>query len=298
MRVAPSVDQTMLDSRVTAWVIRPAGEAGLMRQAGTGMGRREGLMLLAATVLTACAPRSSAEAPPIDLFAAASLREVLDALAADHLQRSGRTVRVTYAGSAQLARQIEQGAPADLFISADEVWMDWLQARNLIETATRQRVAGNTLVLIVPAGSDVAPVDLGSVVALDERLGDGRLAMADVSVPAGRYGQQALTHLGLWSGVEHRLAPGDSVRAALALVARGEAPLGVVYATDARAEPGVRAVATFPADSHEPIVYPAARLRRVQGGGDAMAAQAFLDLMASAEGQAVFRRFGFTRPPV
>lgn len=269
-----------------------------MRQAGTRIGRREGLMLLAAMALTACTPRKTAGPPPIDLFAAASLREVLDALAADHLRQTGRTVRITYAGSAQLARQIEQGAPADLFVSADEAWMDWLDERGRIETATRRRVAGNGLVLIAPIATPDTPVDLGSARGLEERLGNGRLAIADASVPAGRYGKQALTHLGLWSSVERRLAPGDSVRAALALVARGETPLGVVYATDARAEPGVRVVASFPDTSHLPIVYPAARLRRVQGGGDSVAAQAFLDLMSSAEGQAVFRRFGFTRPPV
>ncbi len=269
-----------------------------MGQAGTGMGRREGLMLLAATVLTACAPRRVAGLPPIDLFAAASLREVLDALAAVYLRQSGRTIRATYAGSAQLARQIAQGAPADLFVSADEAWMAWLDERGLVESATRTRVAGNGLVLIAPVGAADASVDLTSALALERRLGDGRLALADVSVPAGRYGQQALTHLGLWASVEDRLAPGDSVRAALALVARGEAPLGVVYATDALAEPRVRVVATFPSASHVPIVYPAARLRRSPGGGDAVAAQAFLDLMSSAEGQAVFQRFGFSRPPV
>mgnify|MGYP003677136951 CR=1 FL=1 len=255
-------------------------------------------MLLAAGVLAACTPRDVAGPPPIDLFAAASLREVLDALAADYLTQTGRTVRITYAGSAQLARQIDQGAPADLFVAADEAWMDWLDARGRVERATRRRVAGNTLVLIAPVGTDDAPVDLGSDVALDERLGDGRLAVADATVPAGRYGRQALTRLGLWTGVEHRLAPGDSVRAALALVARGEVPLGVVYATDARAEPRVRVVATFPAGSHAPIVYPAARLRRSQGGGDAAAAQAVLDRMSGADGQAVFQRFGFTRSPV
>ena len=269
-----------------------------MRQADTGMGRREGLILLAASVLTACTARGAGEVPPIDLFAAASLREVLDALAADHLQRTGRIVRITYAGSAQLARQIAQGAPADLFVSADESWMDWLDARGLVETATRRRVAGNELVLVAPTGTPADAVDLTSPTALERRLGNGRLAMADDSVPAGRYGRQALIQLGLWSRVEDSLAPGDSVRAALALVARGEVPLGIVYATDALAEPAVRVVATFPATSHVPISYPAARLKRPQGGGDPVAAQAFLDRMSSAEGQAVFRRFGFNRPPV
>lgn len=253
-------------------------------------------MLAVATVLTACTPRKPGDSP-IDLFAAASLREVLDALAAHHLQRTGRTVRITYAGSAQLARQIDQGAPADLFVPADEAWMDWLDGRGRIETATRRPIAGNRLVLIAPVGTAEVPVDLGSAEALERRLGDGRLAIADAGVPAGRYGQQALTGLGLWASVEHRLAPGDSVRAALALVARGEAPLGVVYATDADAEPRVRVVATFPATSHVAIVYPAARVRRSSGSGDPLAAQAFLDLMSSPEGQAMFQRFGFTRPP-
>ena len=267
-----------------------------MGQAGTGMGRREGLMLFAASVLTACAPRPVPGPPPVDVFAAASLREVLDALATVHRQQTGRMVRVTYAGSAQLVRQIDQGAPADVFVSADEAWMDWLDARGRVEGPTRTAIAGNVLVLIAPIGTTAAPLDLTSATALAWRLGDGRLAMADASVPAGRYGQQALTHFGLWSGIEDRLAPGDSVRAALALVARGETPLGVVYATDARAEPRVRVVATFPPSSHAPILYPAARLRRRQGG-DPEAAQAFLDLMSSAGGQAVFRRFGFTRLP-
>ena len=269
-----------------------------MRQAGTGMVRREGLLLLAAGFLTACSPPEVPGLPPIDLFAAASLREVLDAVAADFQQRTGRTVRATYAGSAQLARQIEQGAPADLLVSADEAWMDWLVERDLIEPDTRRRIAGNGLVLIAPIGSPDVAVDLTSAAALTDRLGDGRLAIADVGVPAGRYGREALTHLNLWPGVKDRLAPGDSVRAALAMVARNEAPLGLVYATDARAEPGVRVVATFPAASHVPISYPAARLRRSQGGGDAVAAQAFLDHVSSVSGQAVFQRFGFTRPPV
>ncbi len=268
-----------------------------MRQSGTGIGRRQGLMLLAATVLTACSPRQAAGLLPIDVFAAASLREVLDAVAADFLQRTGRTVRTTYAGSAQLARQIDQGAPADLFVSADEAWMDWLDERSLVERETRRRIAGNSLVLIAPIGSNDAPVDLTSATALAGRLGDGRLAIADIGVPAGRYAQEALTHLNLWTNIKDRVAPGDSVRAALAIVARNEAPLGVVYATDALAETRVRVVATFPATSHVSIVYPAARLRRSQGGGDAVAAQAFLDHISSAQGQAVFRRFGFTRPP-
>ena len=269
-----------------------------MTKAGAGIGRRTGLMLLAATAVAACAPRRPAGTAPIDLFAAASLREVLDAAVADYRSRAGRTVRATYAGSAQLARQIDQGAPADLFIPADEVWMDWLDRRGLIVTTARRDLASNRLVLIAPASASGTTIDLASPAAMTARLGKGRLAMAEAAVPAGRYGQEALTRLDLWETVEDRLAPADDVRAALALVARGEAPLGLVYATDARVEPRVRVVATFPAASHAPIVYPAAPVRRPDGAGDPEGAQAFLDVLTGVEGQALFRRFGFTPAPV
>jgi molybdate transport system substrate-binding protein len=269
-----------------------------MTRAGASLGRRGALVLLAATALTACAPRRPAEAPLIDLFAAASLREVLDAAVAEHQQRTGRIVRATYGGSAKLARQIAQGAPADLFISADEGWMDWLGQRGLVDAAALLRLASNTLVLVAPVSASGDPVDLTSPADFMERLGEGRLAIADSSTPAGRYGEQALARLGVWSGVKDRRAPGDDVRAALSLVARGEVPLGLVYATDARAEPRVRVVATFPPSSHEPIVYPAATVRRRDGAGDPAAAQAFLDMLAGAEGKALFRRFGFAPAPV
>lgn len=271
-------------------------ETGIMQKAG--IGRRKGMMLLAATALVACAPRRRAGPAPIDLFAAASLREVLDAAVADHRRRSGRTVRATYAGSAQLARQIEQGAPADLFVSADEVWMNWLEQRGRIEPATRRRLASNSLVLIAPVATRVTSVNLASPTDLAARLGDGRLAIAEANVPAGRYGREALTRLNLWRSIEHRLAPGDDVRAALAMVARGAAPLGVVYSTDARAEPRVRVVATLPAASHTPIIYSAAPVQREDGAGDPAAAKAFLDFLDGADGQALLRRFGFAPAPV
>lgn len=254
-------------------------------------------MLLGATVLAACAPRRSGGQSPIDVFAAASLREVLDAAAGDHDRRSGRPVRSSYAGSAQLARQIAAGAPADVFIPADWVWMDWVERRGLIVSGTRRLIAANRLVLVAPAGSGGGPLDLESPQALGQRLGDGRLAMAEPSVPAGRYGQAALTRLDLWSGVRDRIAPTTDVRAALALVARDEAPLGIVYATDARVEPRVRVVATFPIASHPPIVYPAALVRREDGQGDPAGAQAFLDSLAGPQGQALFQRFGFAPAP-
>jgi molybdate transport system substrate-binding protein len=255
-------------------------------------------MLLAATALAACTPRRGTGPVPVDLFAAASLREVLHAAIVDHQRRSGRTVRAIYAGSAQLARQIEQGAPADLFISADEAWMDWLEQRGLTEPEARRRLASNSLVLIAPATAPATSVNLASPTDLAARLGDGRLAIAEANVPAGRYGREALTRLNLWRSVEDRLAPGDDVRAALALVARGEAPLGVVYATDARAEARVRVVATFPATSHPLIAYSAAPVQRQDGAGDPAAAKAFLDFLDGADGQALFRRFGFAPAPV
>ncbi|WP_396595621.1 molybdate ABC transporter substrate-binding protein [Brevundimonas sp. R86498] len=254
-------------------------------------------MLLGAGGLAACTPRDRNRAPRIDLFAAASLREVLDAAVAEHAQRSGGIVRVSYAGSAQLARQIAGGAPADLFIPADEVWMDWAEERGLIVPGTRRPLAANRLVLIAPAVTADAPLDLTSASALGERLGEGRLAMAEPAVPAGRYGEAALTRLNLWADVRDRIAPAADVRAALALVARGEAPLGVVYATDARVEPRVRVVARFPADSHPAILYPAALVRRWDGEGDTAGAGLFLDGLAGPEGQALFRRFGFVPSP-
>ena len=267
-----------------------------MTNAG-GIGRRNGVMLLAAAALVACAPRRAGLAP-IGLFAAASLREVLDAAIVDYQRHSGRSVRATYAGSALLARQIERGAPADLFVSADEVWMDWLQQRGLIESAARRRLASNRLVLIAPATTSITSVNLASPNGVPARLGDGRLAIAEASVPAGRYSREALTRLNLWESVEDRLAPGDDVRAALALVARGETPLGVVYSTDARAEPRVRVVANFPASSHPPITYSAAPVQRQDGSGDPAGAKAFLDFLNGADGQALLRRFGFAPAPV
>jgi len=266
-----------------------------MTSAGV-IGRRTGLKLLAAATLVACSPRR-AGLSSIDVFAAASLREVLDAAIVDYQRHAGRSVRATYAGSALLARQIERGAPADLFVSADEVWMDWVQKRGLIESAARRRLASNRLVLIVPATTSITFVDLASTNGVSARLGDGRLAIAEASVPAGRYAREALTRLNLWESVEDRLAPGDDVRAALALVARGETPLGVVYSTDARAEPRVRVVATFPASSHPPITYSAAPVHRQDGSGDPVGAKAFLDFLNGADGQDLFRRFGFAPAP-
>lgn len=192
------------------------------------------------------------------MFAAASLKTSLDAIAAEWRRETGKRATISYAASSVLARQIENGAPADLFISADLDWMDYLQDRKLIEPKTRTDLLGNSLVLVAPANSATSiPITAGFPLAA--LLGNGRLAMADPgAVPAGRYGKAALTALGVWPAVAGRIAAAENVRAALVLVARGEAPLGIVYKTDVAAEPGVRIVGTFPADSHRPIVYPMA----------------------------------------
>ena len=192
------------------------------------------------------------------VFAAASLKTALDRIAAAWRTETGEAATISYAASSTLAKQIENGAPAELFISADEDWMDYLQERQLIDPKTRIDLLGNRLVLIAPAATG-SSMKIAPGFPLAALLGDGRLAMADPgAVPAGRYGRAALEKLGVWSTVAHRIAAAENVRAALLLVARGEAPLGIVYQTDAAAEPLVRIVATFPPDSHPPIVYPMA----------------------------------------
>ena len=202
-------------------------------------------MLLA---LALAAPMARAE---VTVFAAASLMGALDEVAAGWEDRTGGEVRLSYAGSSALARQIEAGAPADVFVSANVDWMDELGERGLTEPGSRRDLLSNRLVLVGPAGA--APLALEPGLDLAALLDGGRLAMALVdAVPAGLYGREALRSLGLWGAVEPRVAQAENVRAALALVARGEAPLGVVYASDARAEPRVAVVATFPEGSHPP----------------------------------------------
>lgn len=225
------------------------------------------------------------------VFAAASMKNALDDVIAAYHDASGKTVKASYQGSSTLAKQIEQAAPADIFISADLAWMDYLAERDLIVPDTRKTLLGNELVLVAPKTSDVA-VTLGDGVDLVTPLGsDGRIAMANVdSVPAGKYGKAALTKLGVWDAVAPRVVQADNVRAALAFVARGEAPLGIVYATDAAAEPAVKVVATFPEDTHPPIVYPVALIK----GSTNPNARAFLAYMESGAATPFFRKQGFT----
>ena len=206
--------------------------------------------LASALLLSGCA--RPATQTPLTVFAAASLKESMDEAAAAYQAGTGQAVRVSYAASSALARQIEQGAPADVFVSADLDWMDRLQAQGLVDATTRSELLGNTLVLIAPAASKAKPLALREGLDLRPLLGErGRIALGMVdSVPAGKYAKAGFESLGMWSALEPRVAGVENVRAALMLVARGEAPLGVVYACDARAEPRVRVLATFPTDSH------------------------------------------------
>lgn len=236
---------------------------------------------------------TSAGAASVTVFAAASLKEAMDQLAREFATRTGDRVTVSYGASNALARQIEAGAPADVFISADRDWMDYLEQHHSIAEGTRVDLLYNTLVLIAPSGSP-ATLRIGPHFALAAALGNNRLAMADPdAVPAGRYAKSALDKLGVWTSVANRIARAENVRAALALVSRGEAPFGIVYATDALAEKAVHVVDTFPADSHPPIVYPAA----VVAGAKGTAARGLLEFLRSAAARAVWHRHGFRTEP-
>lgn len=232
----------------------------------------------------------AAQPAQVTVFAAASLKNALDAVAAEFQRDTGGSVAISYGASSTLARQIEQGAPADLFISADLDWMDYLAERNLIHRETRHNLLRNRIVLVAPAPI-AAPLELKQG-ALAQALGaDGRIAMANVAaVPAGKYGRAALEHLGLWSEVSERLAQAENVRAALAFVSRAEAPLGIVYETDARADPRVAVVARIPETSHPPIVYPAALTASARGDEPAR----FLAALGAPAARAIFAREGFT----
>jgi len=229
-----------------------------------------------------------AAAETVTVFAAASLKDALDENVRAYQAVSGDRIVVSYAASPALAKQIEAGAPADIYISADIDGMDYLEQRRLIKTGTRLNLLKNRLVLIAPSGSNVS----ASIVPgfpLARLLAGGRLAMADpASVPAGKYGKASLEALGVWKDVQSKVAPAENVRAALVLVSRGEAPLGIVYRSDAMVEPRVRIVAEFPGNSHPPIIYPAAVTATGKG-----AAAAFLESLSKPAARAVFEKYGF-----
>jgi molybdate transport system substrate-binding protein len=242
--------------------------------------------LLAALAALAAAPARAMQRPPL-VLAAASLQESMNAAADAWAARGHPRPVLSFAASSALARQIAAGAPADLFVSADEPWMDDLQKRGLLVPGTRAAFLGNRLVAIQAAR---AP-RVSAAVPLRQAFARGRIAMADPdAVPAGRYGKAALERLGLWRSVAPRVVRGESVRAALALVERGAAEWGVVYATDARASQRVRAFRQFPAASHPPIRYPVARLKASTSAD----AEPFRRFLLSREGKEIFARFGFT----
>jgi molybdate transport system substrate-binding protein len=230
------------------------------------------------------------QAAEVLVFAAASLKPALDTIIATPEAKAIGEIKASYAASSQLARQIEHGAPAAMFISADQDWMDYVEQRDLIAKDTRTNLLGNALVLIAPANSGVKLAIAPGVDLLAALGSDGRLAIGEPnSVPAGKYAKAALTTLGLWSTIEARTVSADNVRAALNFVARKEAPLGIVYRSDAISEPAVRIVDTFPASTHAAIVYPIALLK----SGDTEAARRLLDLLRSDAARATFVHYGF-----
>jgi molybdate transport system substrate-binding protein len=250
-----------------------------------------GLALLCLTLRSASLPAAEVQQPQILVFAAASLTDVLREIGASYEKTSAAHVKMSFDASSNMARQIEAGAPADVFFSADEQWMDYLQGRNLIQAATRRNVVGNRLVLIAPAASQIK-LKIAPHFPLAAALGDGRLATGDPdSVPVGRYARSALTTLGVWDEVASRLARGENVRAALMYVGRGEAPLGIVYASDALVDKGVRVVDTFPANTHPPIVYPVALTKSAKAD-----AAGFVAYLFSPPAHETFIKYGFTEP--
>lgn len=241
-----------------------------------------------AAAIVALAVSAGAWAADVTFFAAASLSNALPEIATAYKQETGKTVTFSFAASSVLARQIEASPGADIFMSADADWMDYLDSRGLINHATRKTLLGTHLVLIAPASSTVS-LKIVPYFDLAGALKGGRLAIADPdSVPAGKYAKSSLTSLGVWNTVVDHTANAESVRVALAYVARGEAPLGIVYTTDALVEPKVKIIDTFPDKTHAPIVYPAALTKDAKPG-----AKEFLDFLSGKEARAVFVKYGF-----
>ena len=232
-----------------------------------------------------------AHADEVVVFAAASTTDALTEAGKLFTAKSGHTIKPSFASSSTLAKQIEQGAPAHVFVSANEKWADYLEQKKLLAAGTRTSLLGNSVVLIAPAGSDSPDLKIEKGFDLVAALKGGRLSVGDPDhVPAGIYAKEALTSLGVWAVLEPKLARMNDVRSALALVERGEAPFGIVYGTDAAITKGVKVVGTFPADSHKPVSYPVALI----SGKDSPAAKDFLGFLKSDPAKAVFRKYGFT----
>jgi molybdate transport system substrate-binding protein len=250
------------------------------------------LALICGGFLSLSAPAAETGKQELLIFGAASLTDVLQEIGTAYSRDTGQQVKFSFASSSALARQIESGGRVDVFVSADLEWMDYLQARNLIDTSTRRNVVGNRLVLVAPKDSTVS-IKLERNVRLLTALKGGRLATGDPdTVPVGRYARSALTSLGVWNEIADRLVRADNVRSALAFVARGETPLGIVYETDAAVDKRVRVVDTFPADSHPPITYPVATTTAARAG-----AKPFVDYLFGDTARAAFKKFGFQPPP-
>jgi len=253
------------------------------------------IRLLASICLVVALSVPAAAQGALTVFAAASMRNALDAVNAAFTRVTDIKVTASYAASSALAKQIAQGAPADVYISANERWMDFLQNKKLVAPGSRIDLLGNSLVLIAPKDSKLDKVEIGRGFDIARLAGDGRIAVADIrAVPAGLYAKAALQSLGAWQAAEAKLAQSENVRATLAYVARGETPLGIVYATDAQAEPKVKTIGVFPAGSHPPITYPVAAI----AGRQNTAVTRYLHFLQIPAARAIFERNGFSLLPL
>jgi molybdate transport system substrate-binding protein len=253
------------------------------------MHRLAGIFLCFTVLFGSAWSPATAQDKSLTVFAAASLKNALDDVDAAYTAKTGVKIVASYAASSALAKQIEQGAPADIFVSADTDWMDYATAKKNINEPTRVNLLGNSVVLIAPKDSKIDTVTIGPGFDLAKLAGDGKIATGDVkAVPVGKYAKAALEKLGAWQAAEPKFAMADSVRAALTLVARTEAALGIVYSTDAKVEPGVKSVGTFPADSHPPIIYPVAATTTAKAE-----AADYLAFLRSSSAKAIFEKYGF-----
>ena len=253
------------------------------------MYRLTGILAAFIILLNAAQSPATAQDKTLTVFAAASMKNALDDINAAYTAKSGVKFTVSYGPSSGLARQLEQGAPADIFISADTDWMDYAAGKKSINEPSRINLLGNSIVLIAPKDSKIDNVSIGAGVDLAKLAGDGKIATGDVkSVPVGKYAKAALEKLGSWQAAEAKFAMADNVRAALTLVARGEAALGIVYSTDAKVEPGVKVVGTFPADSHPAIIYPVAATTTAKPE-----APDYLAFLRSTAAKNILEKYGF-----
>ena len=253
------------------------------------MHRLAGIFLCFAVLFGSAASSATAQDKSLTVFAAASMKNALDDVDTAYTAKTGVRIVASYAASSALAKQIEQGAPADIFVSADTDWMDYATAKKNINEPTRVNLLGNSIVLIAPKDSKIDTVTIGPGFDLAKLAGDGKIATGDVkAVPVGKYAKAALEKLGAWQAAEPKFAMADSVRAALTLVARGETALGIVYSTDAKVEPGVKSVGTFPADSHPPIIYPVAATTTAKAE-----AADYLAFLRSSAAKTIFEKYGF-----